>query len=98
MLRQHRVELVAHRPELARRPRGRPRSASSKLAVAQQQVAAQELAVGDVAAVGRGDAQHLERALGARGVAHADVDPGDLVERDVEHGGGARHALVGLDA
>ena len=65
--------------------------------VAQQQVAAQQLSVGDVLAVGHRDAQHLERAFGARGIPHADVDPRDLVERGVEERRVARDPLVRLD-
>ena len=96
VLRKHAVELFAHRPELAG-DLGEHLRRVVEAAVAQQQVAAQQLAVGDVLAVGHGDAQHLERALGARRVAHPDVDPGDLVQRGVEQRRGARHRLIRLD-
>ena len=67
-----------------------------ELAVAQEQVPTEQLGLGDERGARVGDGQHLERALGLRGVLHLDVDPGHLEQGLVEELGGLGDGLVDL--
>jgi hypothetical protein len=82
---QEAVDPLAHRVVLgAHRLVGRERLV--ELARAQQQVGAQQRAVGHVGVLRVGDREHLEGARRAVGVAEPHVDPGELVERGAELG------------